>query len=40
LRKPRKTPGFHPGQIRFPFSQRGPKWRFQELGEISVRDRA
>jgi len=36
LRKPRKTPGFHPGHLRCPFRQIGPIRNFHDLGEFSV----
>ena len=36
FRKPRKTPGFHPGHLRCPFRQIGPIRNFHDLGEFSV----
>jgi hypothetical protein len=35
LKKPRKTPGFHSGQISRPFPRRSPQYRFNDLGEFS-----
>jgi hypothetical protein len=36
FRKPRKTPGFHPGHMQCPFSQRGYFRHFHDLGRFSV----